>query len=38
VKTFDFKLYTNKAIIKIGNRGRYAKINIEIQRRKALGI
>jgi hypothetical protein len=38
VKTFDFKLYTNKAIIKIGSRGRYAKINIEIQRRKALGI
>jgi hypothetical protein len=38
VKTIDFKLYTNKAIIKIGNRGRYAKINIEIQRRKALGI
>ena len=37
VKTFDFKLYTNKAFIKLGSSESYAKINIEIQRKRALG-
>lgn len=37
VKIFDFKLYTNKALIKFGSDDRRTRMNIEIQRKKALG-
>ncbi|MBX2806301.1 MAG: PhoP regulatory network YrbL family protein [Hyphomicrobiales bacterium] len=38
VKIFDFKLYTRKALLKLSSAKRYAKINIELQRKRALGL
>jgi hypothetical protein len=37
IKIFDFKLYTDKALIKLVSRDRYATTNIELQKRRALG-